>query len=111
MERFLDGAILVTIDVVGLYLNVPQDEGLVALPRTQNKRSSPANPTDHIVDLAELALKNNNFEFGAIDFLYKNVVQPLIQGWRLAAYANLFMHNLVSQLLDLAKTLYLAQVH
>ena len=81
LERFLDGVILVTIDVVGFYLNIPQDEGLVALPRTLNKRSSPANPTDHIVDLAELVLKNNNFEFGAIDFLYKNVVQPLIQGW------------------------------
>ena len=83
MERFLDGAILVTIDVVGLYLNIPQDEGLVALLRSLNKRSSPANPTDHIVDLAELVLKNNNFKFGAIDFFCKNVVQPLIQGWRL----------------------------
>jgi len=83
MERFLVGAILVTIDVVGLYLNIPHDEGLVALPRTLNNRSSPANPTSHIVDLAKLVLKNNNFGFGAIHLLYKNVVQPLVQGWRL----------------------------
>ena len=62
MERFPDVAILVTIDVVGLCPNIPHDEGLEALRRTLNKRSNPVIPTDHIVDLAELVLKNNNFE-------------------------------------------------
>ena len=47
MERFPDGAILVTIDLVGLYPNIPHDEGLEALRRTLNKRSNPAIPTDH----------------------------------------------------------------
>ena len=80
MERFPDGAILVNIDVVGLYPNIPHDEGLEALQRTLNKRSNPVIPTDHIVNLAELVLKNNNFEF---DGIYKSVVQPLVQGWHL----------------------------
>ena len=81
MERFPDGAILVTIDLIGLYPNIPHDEGLEALRRTLNKRSNPAIPTDHTVDLAELVLKNNNFQFDVNHFFYKNVVQPLVQGW------------------------------
>ena len=83
MERFPDGAILVTIDLVGLYANIPHDEGLEALRRTLNKRSNPAIPTDPTVGLAELVLKNNNFEFDGRHFFYKSVVQPLVQGWRL----------------------------
>ena len=48
-------------------------------------RSNPAIPTDHIVDLAELVLKNNNFEF-QIDgsrFLQERGTAVGIQGWRL----------------------------
>ena len=71
MERFPDVAILVTIDVVGLCPNIPHDEGLEALRRTLNKRPNPVIPTDHIVDLAELVLKNNNFEFDGSHFLQK----------------------------------------
>ena len=71
MERFPDGAILVTIDLVGLYPNIPHDEGLEALRRTLNKRSKPAIPTDPTVDLAELVLKNNNFEFDGRHFFTK----------------------------------------
>ena len=71
VERFPDGAILVTIDVVGLYPNIPHDEGLEALRRTLNKRCNPVIPTDHIVDLAELVLKNNNFEFDGSHFFTK----------------------------------------
>ena len=83
MERFPDGAILVTIDLVGLYPNIPHDEGLEALRRALNKRSNLAIPADHAVDLAELVPKNNYFEFDGRHFFYKNVVHLLVQGWRL----------------------------
>ena len=83
MERFLHGAILVNIDLVGLYHNIPHDEGLEALRRTLNKGSNPAILSDHTVDMTEFVLKNKNFEFDGKHFFYKNVVQPLIQGWRL----------------------------
>ena len=71
MERFPDGAILVTIDLVGLYPNIPHDEGLEAVRRTLKKRSNPAIPTDPTVDLAEFVLKNNNFEFDGRHFFTK----------------------------------------
>ena len=85
MEKFPNVAILVTIDVVGLYPNIPHDKGLEALRRTLNKRSrpNPVIPTDHIVDLAELVLKNNNFEFDGSHFLQKRGTAIGIQGWRL----------------------------
>ena len=63
MERFPDGAILVTIDVVGLFRSIPHDDGLEAMRKILNKRVNSEIPTDHIVDLAELVLKNNSFEF------------------------------------------------
>ena len=100
MERFPDGAILVTIDLVGLYPNIPHDEGLEALRRTLNKRSKPAIPTDPTVDLAELVLKNNNLNLMADIFLQK---RGTAIGTRMTpAYANLFVHNLESKVLNLA---------
>ena len=82
MEGFPDGAILVTIGVVGLYPNIPNNERLEAMRKILNKRFNPEIPTDHIIDLTELILKNINFEFDGKHFLQK-VVQPLVQGWRL----------------------------
>ena len=100
MDRFPEEAILVTIDVVGLYPHIPHNEGLAAIRKTLNTRTNQEIPTDDIVDLAELVLKNNNFEFDGKHFLQK---RGTAIGTRMApAYANLFMHDLESQLLDLA---------
>ena len=100
MDRFPKEAILVTIDVVGLYPHIPHNEGLAAIRKILNTRTNQEIPTDDIVDLAELVLKNNNFEFDGKHFLQK---RGTAIGTRMApAYANLFMHDLESQLLDLA---------
>lgn len=83
--------------------NIPEhqnDEGLEAMRKILNKRINPNIPTDHFVDLLELVLKNNNFEFDGKHFLQKCGTAI---GTRMApAYANLFMHDLESKLLDLA---------
>ena len=71
MDRFPEGAILITIDVVGPYPNIPHDEGLEALRKILNTRTNQEIPTDDIVDLAELVLKNNKFEFDGKYFLQK----------------------------------------
>lgn len=100
MERFPDGAILVTIDVVGLFRSIPHDDGLEAMRKILNKRVNSEIPTDHIVDLAELVLKNNNFEFEGKHFLQK---RGTAIGTRMAnAHANLFMRDPESQLLALS---------
>ena len=54
---------LCTIDVVGLYPNIPHDEGLSALRKRLNERDKKDLSTDTLVELAELVLKNNIFNF------------------------------------------------
>ena len=58
-----DGAILVTVNVVGLYPSIPHKAGLETLRRRLNKRESFEIPTEDIVQMAEFVLTNNFFEF------------------------------------------------
>ena len=55
--------IVCSINVVGLYQNIPHDEGLV-LPRDilDNRVDKPVT-TDTLIELAEFVLKNNILEF------------------------------------------------
>ena len=57
-----DDIILCTIDGVGLYSNIPHDEGLIALRKYLESREDKAISTDSLMDLAECVLKNNVFE-------------------------------------------------
>ena len=53
-------AILVTVDVVGLYLSIPHDSGLKNI---LDKRKNENIPTADLIKMTEFALKNNYFEF------------------------------------------------
>ena len=55
-------SIICTIDVVGLYHSIPNKEGLRVLSVLE-KRSSKNVSTDTLIELAELVLQNNYFEF------------------------------------------------
>ena len=57
-----DEFILCTIDVVGLYPNIPHKEGLETIRKALNKREDQAISTDSLILLAECVLKNNVFE-------------------------------------------------
>ena len=61
-------AILVTIDVVGLYPHIPHNEGLEAIRHALDARDNQETRTTLIVDLSELVLRNNNFEFDGIHY-------------------------------------------
>ena len=50
------------MDVVGLYPNIPHDEGLTALRKRLNERDKKDVSTYTLVELAELVLKNNIFK-------------------------------------------------
>ena len=66
-----EGTILCTIDVVGLYPNIPHDEGLAFLKDFLDSRVDKQVTTDTLIELAELVLKNNIFEFS--DKTYKQI--------------------------------------
>ena len=58
-----EGTILCTIDVVGLYPNIPHDDGLAFLKDFLDSRVDKQVTTDTLMELAELVLKNKIFEF------------------------------------------------
>ena len=60
-----ENAILVTVDVVGLYPSIPHQAGLSALKEALENRSVKKIPTENLIKMAEFVLKNNLFEFNS----------------------------------------------
>ena len=93
-----DGALLCTVDVVGLYPSIPHDEGLEAMRRALSSRQDPSISTGSLVNLGKVVLENNVFEFGGRIFRQK--LGTAIGTKFAPAYANLFMADLEKRLLD-----------
>ena len=84
--------LLCTIDVVGLYPNIPHDDGLAAIREALEKREDKSISTESLVVLAECVLKNNVFEHNSRFF---RQIQGTAIGTKMAPpYAILFMSNL-----------------
>ena len=58
-----DGAILSTMDVVGLYPNIPHGEALASVRKFLETRDNKQISSDTLTERAEVVLKNNIFEF------------------------------------------------
>ena len=58
-----DNSLLCAMDVVGLYTNILHDEGLPVLRKRLDERDEKDVSTDTLVELVELVLKNNIFNF------------------------------------------------
>ena len=90
--------ILCTVDVVGLYPNIPHDDGLASLGRVLEKRQDPKISTESLLELAECVLKNNIFEHNGRFFKQK---QGTAIGTKMAPpYAILFMSDLEERFLE-----------
>ena len=90
--------LLCTVDVVGLYPNIPHDDGLAAVKKALDKRDNQSISSDSILELAECVLKNNIFEHNSKTFKQK---QGTAIGTKMAPpYAILFMADLEEQFLD-----------
>ena len=57
LGKLPQGAILCTIDVVGLYPNIPHSEGLNSLRRFLELRDNKQISSDTLIELAEIVLK------------------------------------------------------
>ena len=62
-------SLLVTLDVISLYTNIPHQEGLDACRETLNKQEVLDPPTEEIVQLTSITLKMNNFSFDGLHYL------------------------------------------
>ena len=96
-----EGTILCTIDVVGFYPDIPHDEGLVFLKDFLDSRVDKQVTTDTSIELAELVLKNNIFEFS--DKTYKQIRGTAIGTKFVPPYAVLFMAVLEEKTLSEVK--------
>ena len=93
-----DGAILCTIDVVGLYPNIPHGEGLASLRRFLETRDNKQISSDTLTELAEAVLKNNIFEFDEKTFKQKR--EAAIRTKFAPPYAILFMSDVEEKMLE-----------
>ena len=93
-----ENAIPCTIDVFGLYPSIPHDEGLGALRVSLDGREDKSVSTNSLVELAELVLKNNFFEFNGS---YFQQLRGTAIGTKCApSYAILFLAALEEKLLE-----------
>ena len=87
------GAIICSMDVVGLYPHIPHDEGLESLRSVLNDYNRNIGideelPGKDLIELAELILKNNYFEF---DKISHHIMGTAIGTTFAPSFANIFM--------------------
>ena len=87
-----DDVVLCTIDVVGLYPNIPHDEGLIAMRKALDLRKDKRISTESLIELAECVLKNNIFEHN-LSF-YKQLRGTAIGTKMAPSYAIIFLGDL-----------------
>ena len=93
-----DDFILCTIDLVGLYPNIPHKEGLETIRKALDKQEDQTISTDSLILLAECVLKNNVFEH---NMRYFKQLNGTAMGTKFAPpYANLFMGYLEDKILN-----------
>ena len=89
LPSFPPHALLVTMDVVGLYSNIPHEDGANACREFLDQRANCNPPTDDVVRLIELVLSLNCFVH---DNQHYRQTLGTAMGTRMApSYANLFM--------------------
>ncbi len=89
--------LLVTLDVVALYPNIPIFEGMRAIwPMLRDSRSNAQHPTNtSIMRLLELVLRKNNFEFNGEHYVQ---IAGTAMGTKMApSFANLYMGHFEDQ--------------
>ena len=91
LGKLAQGAILCTIEIVGLYPNIPHSEGLTSFERFLELRDKQIS-SDALIELAEIVLKHNIFEFDEKTF--KQVRGTAIGTNFAPPYAILFMADL-----------------
>ena len=92
-----DDLILCTIDVVGLYPNMPH-EGLITIRKALDTRKDKTISTDSLIKLAECVLKNNIFEHNKS--VFKQLREAAIGTKMAPPYAIIFMDSPAEDMLS-----------
>ncbi len=86
-----EGALLITLDVDGLYTNINNNDGIRAVQQAFTHHPDPSRPSEALLKLLKLSLENNDFAFNGQWYLQKFGVA---MGKKFAPnYANIFMSD------------------
>lgn len=96
-------AILVTIDVCALYTNIPIEAGISSFKAALENRTDKSVPTNFLVELLTIILRNNIFEFNKS--LYVQNIGTAMGPSVAPSYANIFMAPIDELIKGLAKDL------
>ena len=93
-----DNALLVTVDVVGLYPSITHEAGLWALKEMLDRREEKKISTEDLVKTAEFVLKNNYIQFNG---QVKHQISGMANGTKFShTYACIFMDVIETKLLQ-----------
>ena len=93
-----ENAILVTFDTVGLYPNIPHEEGIEIMKTFLNERDNKPVRTESLCDLAKLILKENYFELR--DEVFRQILGTAIGTKFAPTCANIFMAGLERKIFE-----------
>ena len=80
---------LVTVDIIGLFTNIPQDEAAQTAEEALDERENKKVPTAFIVRLLDLIQKNNIFQFNSE--LYSQKIGGAMGQRHVPHKANIFL--------------------
>ena len=92
LSKILEGAILVTADVVGLYPEIPHNLGLQPLTKSLNETGICKVPIEKIISITEIVLKNSYFEFN--EKVFQHISGTAIGTKFAPRYACIFMDEM-----------------
>ena len=96
--------ILVSMDVTGLYTNIPQEEGITTVCEAYEEfyEENPPIPTRYLREMLSLILQENSFQFNGKDYLQTH---GTAMGTKMAvAFANIFMAKIEKEILRQSTT-------
>jgi hypothetical protein len=85
------------MDVTSLYTNIPHDDGIAACRTIWEQRTVQEPPTECLVEILTLVLKNNNFTFDGNHYLQINGTAMCTN--MAPSYATICMGDLEERLL------------
>ena len=90
-----DNAMLVVIDAIGLYTNIPQDEGVKFVEEAFETKEHFRVPGLYKAKLLEIIIQNSIFEFNKM--LYKREIGTSMGTKQAPSYANIFIANKIDK--------------
>ena len=93
-----ENSLIVTLDVESMYTNIDHESGLAAVRKAFIDNPDPNRPDQQILELLELSLKNNDFQFNGETYIQ---TKGTAMGKKYApSYANIFMAYFETEAMD-----------